>query len=432
MPSFAEFLLKKKPRRAASFSYVSLFSGAGIGDYGLMLSGGKCIAACEIDPNRAAVHRTNIGAKVWGNLREDKAKLIASIAPLRPDLLIATPPCQSFSTANSRRGLREDPDHASRDHRNSLFFEALEVARALRPYVVFFENVPNFLKRRIRSADGKVIGRVEEFMQASLSDYRMFTETICFSKLGVPQRRQRSIAVFLHKDVLPLPKTSLFQPEMWPAKLNDTALTILDAIGHLPPLDSATEALACNSDDPLHQVPVLEPKHYRWVSDIPPASGASSWENACPSCGDNTTPVFKVMCHACNLPMMNRPHMPELDGTIRPIKGFKTSYTRMRADTVAPTMTTASGHFSSDLKVHPTQNRVLSPRECAVLQAVPNSFTFPKEQLYRKAYLVREMVGEAVPPLVTFRLGKAITKVLAGVNRPSLRQSTQKTTDQAA
>ncbi|WP_395551645.1 DNA cytosine methyltransferase, partial [Pseudomonas aeruginosa] len=61
------------------------------------------------------------------------------------DLIIATPPCQSFSTANSRRGLRDDAEHAKGDERNSLFFEALYIIRELNPSFVLFENVPNFL-----------------------------------------------------------------------------------------------------------------------------------------------------------------------------------------------------------------------------------------------------------------------------------------------
>jgi len=412
MPTFAEFMNKKKPRKPPKFYFASLFSGAGVGDYGLVLAGGKCLAACEIDPQRAAVHKANIGAPVWGNLRTEKNAIVAHLMAFPLDLLIATPPCQSFSTANSRRGLREDPEHAGRDERNNLFFEALEVARQLKPKIVFFENVPNFLKRRIQSLDGAVTGRVEEFLAASLSDYRMHTDVICFSKLNVPQRRRRSIAIFVRNDVELLKDSSLMEPINWPAPFRNGPDTIMEAIGHLPPLDGASADKAFDQSDPLHQVPLYEQKHYRWISDIPPNSGKSSWENACPECGDESTPIFSVICHICRAQMHNRPHVKEETGDIRPIKGFKTSYTRMAAQQIAPTMTTASGHFSSDIKLHPTQNRVLSPRECAILQSIPSSFNWPKEQHFRKAYLIREMIGEAVPSLVTFRLGQAIASSL--------------------
>jgi len=412
MPSFAEFLAKNKPKRAPKFTFASLFSGAGIGDFGLVLAGGKCLAACEIDPQRAAVHKANIGAPVWGNLRTEKASIIKHLRGLDLDLLIATPPCQSFSTANSRRGLREDPDHAGRDERNNLFFEALEVARKVKPKIVFFENVPNFLKRKIQSQDGTVVGRVEEFLSAALGGYRAHANVMCFSSLHVPQRRRRSIAIFVRNDIDKTTAAALMDPACWPGALKERPANILDAISHLPELDSSQAELAADADDPLHQVPLHEGVHYSWISDIPARSGRSSWENACSNCGDDSTPIFQVVCQLCGQAMLNRPHVLQKDGSIRPIKGFKTSYTRMAADQIAPTMTTASGHFSSDLKLHPTQNRVLSARECAILQAIPDSFVWPKEQRFRKAYLVREMIGEAVPPLVTFRFGKAIVKTL--------------------
>lgn len=412
MPTFADFLARKKPKAAPKFTFASLFSGAGIGDFGLVLAGGKCLAACEIDPQRAAVHKANIGAPVWGNLRTEKAQIIKHLHDAELDVLVATPPCQSFSSANSRRGLREDPEHASRDERNNLFFEAIEVARKIKPKIVLFENVPNFLKRKIQSSDKKIIGRVEEFLAAGLGQYRSYANVICFSELDLPQRRRRSIAVFVRNDLGDEIAQTIMHPNQWPGKLKGLPATIIEAIGHLPQLDSGAAATISSQDDTLHQVPLHEPLHYRWISDIPSGSGRSSWENACPGCDDDSTPVFEVICQTCGESMINRPHVRQSNGDIRPIKGFKTSYKRMPADQIAPTMTTASGHFSSDLKLHPTQNRVLSPRECAILQAIPTSFKWPREQQFRKAYLVREMIGEAVPPLVTYRFGRAVAAAL--------------------
>ncbi|POZ61984.1 DNA cytosine methyltransferase [Chromobacterium alticapitis] len=403
------------PPLGKPFTFVSLFSGAGIGDYGLKLAGGLCLAACEIDPHRSAVHRANIGAHVWGNIREDKENLIATLDGKKIDLLIATPPCQGFSTANARRGLREDPNHASKDERNHLFFEALYVARKLKPTVIIFENVPNFLVRKIRSENGKMIGRVHEFISASLSEYVGLQEVICFSEIGVPQRRRRSVAIFVRNDKFSDPSnilTNYLSPENWPAQPSGTPSNIIEAINDLQALDGIDETTAISPLDPLHQVPHHSEKHYSWISSIPHGSGKSAWENKCSYCGDEQTPIFTVHCNNCGAEMKNRPHVANKDGSIRAIKGFKTSYKRMLPNELAPTITTASGHFSSDLKLHPTQNRVLSARECARLQAIPDSFTWPPEQHFRKGYLIREMIGEAVPPLVTYRFGIAIANLI--------------------
>lgn len=415
MKSFAEFIKSAPPKRGNQFKFISLFSGAGIGDYGLKMAGGKCLSACEIDENRSAVHFANFGVKVWGNLRNTNEEISEHYKEEEVDLLIATPPCQSFSTANSRRGLREDPEHATKDERNTLFFEALRVARNIRPKVVFFENVPNFLMRKIKSENGKYIGRVHEFLSASLTEYAGWHGIVCFSQFGAPQRRKRSIAVFIRKDIGSNANEvlkNILAPSKWGTKLKDTPKTILEAIADLPVLDGSNESTACDVEDVLHQVPVYTERHYKWISNIPPGSGKSAWENDCEKCGNRETPFFEIKCKNCNHTITTRPHVVEKDGSIRAIKGFKTSYKRMLPNELAPTITTASGHFSSDLKLHPTQNRVLSARECARLQAIPDTFKWPSEQKYRKAYLFREMIGEAIPPIVTYQLGMALKKAL--------------------
>jgi DNA (cytosine-5)-methyltransferase 1 len=411
---YREFLTQPA-KTEICFNFVSLFSGAGLGDYGLTLAGGKCLAASEIDPNRASVHKANIGAPMFGNIRTEKEKLIDSIKDIEVDLLIATPPCQSFSTANAKRGLMEDPEHADRDSRNHLFFEALSVARSLRPKFVFFENVPNFLERKIKTEHGKITGKVKEFISASLNEYAEWSSVVCFSNLGVPQRRKRSIAVFVRRDLLG--DDTVFPEELipfnWPSMPNSMPKTILEALEDLSPLDSVDLSKAACQKDSLHLVPVASAVHYSWISNIPSGSNKSAWENGCLNCGHNVEVGF-MKCGKCGTTLFNRPHVVEKDGTVRLIKGFKTSYKRMPADDIAPTITTASGSFSSDLKLHPTQNRVLSVRECARLQAIPDSFAWPVKLQDKKGHRFREMIGEAVPPIISYRFGKAISKVLRG------------------
>ena len=54
---------------------------------------------------------------------------------------------------------------------------------------------------------------------------------------------------------------------------------------------------------------------------------------------------------------------PEIFMHKRIIKGFKTSYRRMKWDLPASTITMNSGVISSDMKGHPEQNRVLSIKQ---------------------------------------------------------------------
>lgn len=403
-----------KVRSKGSFTYVSLFSGAGIGDYGLKLAGGKCLAACEIDGKRRLTHTHNIKAPIFGDIRTEKEALISAVIGTSVDLLIATPPCQSFSSANAKRGKINDARSASNDPRNHLFFQAITVINAIKPRVVIFENVPNFLGRSIYSECETVKGTVAEFMDACLGDYISWKSSICFSKLGIPQYRKRAIAIYVLRQLIPNQSRSFdlackeLIPENWTAQLAGTPATLIDAISSFPALDGKSEKLATSSDI-LHSCPIYSDTHYSWIKNIPKMSGKSAWENKCTTCGNSDTPPLDIDCTRCGSKILTRPHISENNGNIRAIKGFKSSYKRMNPFDKAPTITTSSGHFSSDIKLHPTQNRVLSARECAALQTIPSSFKWPKETLHKKGYIVREMIGEAIPPAITFRFGRSLT-----------------------
>ena len=102
---------------------------------------------------------------------------------------------------------------------------------------------------------------------------------------------------------------------------------------------------------------------------------------------------------------------------MRLIRGFKTSYRRLKWDSPASTITQNSGVISSDMKGHPEQNRVLSVREILLLSTLQErpgtdylwdghyQFTSVREDgsdFYGGEFapkLVRQVIGESIPPL---------------------------------
>ncbi len=128
----------------------------------------------------------------------------------------------------------------------------------------------------------------------------------------------------------------------------------------------------------------------------------------CPKCKAPENDVNAVKCSKCST-LLLRPITKNKDGSLRLIKGFHTSsYSRMYPDKPAATITTASGHFSSDNTIHPWQNRVLSPLECAKLQTFPESFNWGRALKRWGPTNVRAMIGEAVPPGFTYQHGQAL------------------------
>lgn len=396
-----------------SFNYVSLFSSAGISDFGLKLLGGNCLAACELDANRRLVHEENVPTRIFADIRAEKEDLIEYVLSQQTnvDLVFATPPCQSFSTANSRRGKLTDTNSATSDHRNFLFFEALEVCCKLKPKFIVIENVPNFGRRLLRNEHGTV-GHVEEFIDVILDDYVGQTFVKCVSEFGVPQSRKRSFSIYIRRDIAKTKKIHSKDIEFFVFnKPRDFPENIMDAIGHLPPLDSKSSETNTDPKDIFHHVPVLNDKHYSWIANIPPNSGKSAWSNACEHCRNTDTPMFEIKCKTCGKDIKIRPHVEETDGSVRSIKGFKTSYKRIHPEGLSSAITTNTNAFSSDNKLHPSQNRVLSVRECMLIQSIPKTFVWPEQVFYKSMHLVREMVGEALPPLVSYNLVNTLLNI---------------------
>ena len=74
----------------------------------------------------------------------------------------------------------------------------------------------------------------------------------------------------------------------------------------------------------------------------------------------------------------------------------------------AATITTASGNMGSDRTIHPWENRVLSPAECAHLQTIPADFDWGDAIESWGVSRVRQMIGEAVPPRFTALHGRVL------------------------
>ena len=148
------------------------------------------------------------------------------------------------------------------------------------------------------------------------------------------------------------------------------------------------------------------------VAVTPAGGGASAWENDdCPDCGGSGLPRHLACCPRCNAPLL-RPHVVE-NGRARLVRGFRrSSYRRLSPDRPAATITTASNRIGSDRTIHPYENRVLSPLECQRLQTLPGDFEWGEADGESRSGLVREMIGEAVPPRFTKAHGKVLAELL--------------------
>jgi DNA (cytosine-5)-methyltransferase 1 len=296
------------------------------------------------------------------------------------------------------------------------------VAKALSPKIIVVENVPQFLTRKVRDPkDQKPITAADYLIRELRHSYVAFPIVAELGDYGVPQRRKRAFITFVAKDVrgLCLLKRTERAPFPRPSHATDYGdpghVTFAEALGdfNLPVLDAASaETATSKGHSGMHAVPVWDKRVYEMVGAIPPNSGRSAWQNEdCLVCGEERIANHRATCPSCGS-TLPRPVVKAKNGRYRLIKGFHSSYRRMRPNEPASTITTATGHVGSDTTIHPSQNRLLSPLECALLQTFPRTFAWGQALEKWGSTNVRDMIGEAVPPLFTAKHGKILVDLL--------------------
>ena len=405
---------------------VSLFSNCGAGDLGFASAGFQFRIMAELVEDRLNVAlRNHLSARgIPGDLRTSWTEVVDQWNSLHgttaPTLLAACPPCQGMSTVRSDRGAEDDPDAGSRDERNLLVLPISHIAKALAPTFVVVENVTAFFRRMVRDPrSGEAISAARLLIHLLVDAYDVYPLLTDLADFGVPQRRKRAFLTFVRRDSnaseilqqrgqapYPIP---VHAPDYGGSHVSlDTALATFG----LPALDAGNAATSKDANRTLHFVPVWQFHQYQMVAAIPPGSGASAWENNdCPHCGSVESNSDAVECHACGETLL-RPITLKED-KLRLVRGFRrTSYRRMESTRPAATITTASGRIGSSRTIHPFENRVLSPLECALLQTIPPEFDWGDVLIRSGVSELRAMIGEAVPPHFTELHGKAMVSLL--------------------
>lgn len=207
---------------------ISLFSGAGGLDLGMIEAGHEVVWANDIDKDAVETYRNNIGSHiVCADIKDIDKNNIPDA-----DVVIGGFPCQGFSMANMHR--------SADDQRNQLYRFFRDTIRAKQPRYFIAENVKGIL-----SLDhGQAIKTIEnEFAKAG---YQTIVSLVNMADYGVPQTRQRVIILGQRADIgqqmlLTIPsKTHSRTPE------KDGLLpwvSIRAAIAHFPEPDEPNNVL---------------------------------------------------------------------------------------------------------------------------------------------------------------------------------------------
>lgn len=346
---------------------VSLFSSAGIGETYLKDCGIDIYVANELIKQRADLYRSVFPSAnmICGDITDNNVfERIIDSAPKPLDFLLASPPCQGMSVAGKNR----HQDKLVSDERNYLITYVVEAIHRLSPTYVLIENVPTLLK--IRLLYKGETRTVMEMLTAEFGDeYEIDSKVVDSSDYGVPQVRLRAIIKMNKKGTI----------WNWPLKC-ERKVTVRDAIGDLPSLEAGEKsAIKWHFARPHSEENVL------WMKHTP--TGHTAFDN----------PVYFPQ---------------KKDGT--PVKGYKSSYRRIRWDCPAPTITIRNDCIASQRNVHPgralpdgtfSDARVLTPLELIRLDSLPDDWNIPDNT---SELLIRQCIGESIPPLMLKHLVSGI------------------------
>lgn len=266
---------------------------------------------------------------------------VADVTKLRPngqcDVLIAGPPCQGFSTLGKR-----NPN----DSRNLLSLHVAAWARRLCPSVVVIENVAAFLQSPVWRTLCVRLGR---------AGYRVRAFTLNALDYGVPQIRMRSFTIASRIGFRPIrPVCSR----------------------HVSTVREAWRGLPGEPDGRRnHHAPEPSALAKARMAVIPP--------------GGDKRDIMR------NAPELAAPSWWTLQCEVTDVWG------RIRLDRPSNTLRTAFQNPSKGRYIHPEQNRVISLREAARLQSIPDEWEF----LGLPTQIARQ-IGNSVPPL----LGRAVAR----------------------
>ncbi len=298
------------------------------------------------------------------------------------DVLIGGPPCKGFSTLNNSKEISKY---------NTLVDQYLTVVEHAKPKVFLLENVRGFKSKKHPSGvtyPEHVKNRIDTFS----SGYNYCELILNAMEFGLAQNRIRYFFIATSK------------------KFDKTG-SILEEI--VKNIESGKTEQALVLRDVISDLPKVKVRSGADILELPDGSHVFN---------------HKSMNHSLALEKRFK-HVPVGGGLLDVPKrlltehlkkmvegeygsgGFaKNIYGRMEWDKPSGTIVAGMDKITCGRFVHPEEDRLLTPRECARIQSFPDSFIF-KGGMVSQYY----QIGNAVPPKVASILAKAIGDILAPI-----------------
>jgi DNA (cytosine-5)-methyltransferase 1 len=361
---------------------IDLFSGAGGLSLGTARAGFDVRAAVELEPNAFRAHKVNFPSAV--HLRRSVARLsgsdllhLSGIGKKEDFGIIGGPPCQGFSVIGRR-------DAA--DPRNRLFVHFFRIVAETRPLFFVAENVPGIL--------AKGNNRVLESALELVPKYHVTGPlTIAANDFGAPTSRERVFFIGVDRTRMARLGVALFKP---PAP--ETVL-VRDALAGLP--------VRINPFSPTDGWRKVSVKRVgRFAERL--------WGHVPQGVGDAVA-LGRLRTKQQANGNLGTVHSTEVARRYAAVRYGEidhiTKSRRLDPNGLCPTLRAGTGpekgRFQAVRPLHPSQDRVITPREAARLQGFPDWFQFSHTRWHSF-----RMIGNSVSPILAEGLLTIIQQAL--------------------
>lgn len=360
---------------------IDLFAGAGGLSLGFEQAGFDVVAAVEIDPVHASVHKFNFPncAVIARSIVDVSGEILrrkAGIGERDIDVVCGGAPCQGFSLIGHR---------ALDDDRNRLVREFVRIVDELRPKYFVFENVK-----------GLTVGTHRKFLDELIDAFasigysvRLPWQVLNARDYGVPQDRER-LFLLGARDGNGVPK--------YPDPVGPTP-TCFEALSDMPTVEDFPELLLGDEARTKDwRTPSFYARRLRCLDN-------DSWHFGYPRVWDPCLLTSSMRTGHSEISI--RRFAETAPGAVEPISRFF----RLHADGVSNTLRagtdSARGAFTSPRPIHYFFPRCVTVREMARLHSFPDWFRFNETKWHGA-----RQIGNSVPPLLAKAVAQCVIDAL--------------------
>ena len=369
--------------KCGELKIINLFSGAGGFSLGAKRAGFDIAGSVEIDPQAISVYQRNFPTSpLWPkDISTISAANILQYFDLKVgeiDGIIGGPPCQGFSHQGNNN--LEDP-------RNQLFIRFFEIVKEAGPKFFLAENVPGILSRKNAQFIEQAKSKLEN--KYTILDPMPLTAV----EYGVPTTRKRVFFYGYLEDEIDSIESTEFEA------VNAKLVCVKDALQGLP--------------EKINPLWLREEDGWRKIKKIIKDDFGSKLYDQIPHGVGDVEAIKRLQKKREVSGCLGTRHTKRVLDRYSKIKqGEKDSVSkscRLDPKGFCPTLTAGTdknnGSYQAVRPLHPTENRVITPREAARLQGFPDWFQFHPT----KWHSFRQ-IGNSVSPILAEHILSVIKK----------------------